>query len=347
MIEIDASFGEGGGQILRSALALSLITGQAMRLQRIRARRPQPGLKPQHLKAVEAAAQLGSARIDGASLGSQTLVFEPTGLHRGDYAFDIGTAGSTSLLLQTLYLPLSFADGPSRLTLGGGTHVPWSPSYHYLQWQWLPWLAASGYEVVCSLERAGFYPRGGGVVRASISPPRHLRPLRLAERGRLSCIRGLSAVARLDRSIAERQRRQAVLRLSGLRVPLEIDVAEMPSASPGTVLILQAEFEGGRCCACALGALHKPAERVADEVADELIADIEAGGAIDAWLADQLLLPLALVPQRSELSVCRISQHLLTQAELLRYFLPVSVEITGAVGQPGIVRLQGTAAPRR
>ncbi|MHB1189120.1 RNA 3'-terminal phosphate cyclase [Thiobacillus sp.] len=345
MIEIDASFGEGGGQILRSALALSVITGEAMRLTNVRVRRPQPGLKPQHLKAVEAAASISGARVEGVCLGSQTLCFEPAGLTGGNYAFDIGTAGSTSLLLQTLYLPLSFADGPSRLTLSGGTHVPWSPCYHYLQWQWLPYLAAAGYHLECTLERAGFYPRGGGLLHANIVPSRHFSPLRLTVRGRLLRIRGLSAVGQLDRAIAERQRLQAIVRLRELEVSVEIEVAEVPAASPGTFIVLQAEFEGGRCCAFALGARHKPAEKVADEAADELRADIHSGGAIDGWLADQLLLPLAFVPDRSEFSVCRISRHLRTNAELLGYFLPVAVGIEGETGQPGIVRLHGMAAP--
>jgi RNA 3'-terminal phosphate cyclase (ATP) len=343
MIEIDASFGEGGGQILRSALSLSVITGKGMRLTGVRARRPQPGLKPQHLKAIEAAAQISTAHVDGAALGSQTLCFEPRELRSGKYEFDIGTAGSVSLLLQTLCLPLSFADAPSGLTLTGGTHVPWSPCYHYLQWQWLPYLAEAGYHVACSLERAGFYPRGGGVLHATITPSRPRMPLRLTRRGPLLRIRGLSAVGRLDRTIAERQRRQAIDRLRDLQVPLEIEVKEVQSASPGTFIVLLAEFEGGRCCACALGARHKPAERVADEAVEELRADIASGGAIDAWLADQLLLPLAFVPEQSELSVCRISQHLLTNAELLGYFLPVAVEIEGEMGEPGIVRLHAIA----
>ncbi|MGB9129365.1 MAG: RNA 3'-terminal phosphate cyclase, partial [Thiobacillus sp.] len=182
---------------------------------------------------------------------------------------------------------------------------------------------------------------------ADIVPSRHFSPLRLTARGRLLRIRGLSGVGRLDLSIAERQRKQAIERLRDLQVPLEIELAEVTSASPGTFIVLQAEFEGGRCCAFALGARHKPAEKVADEAADELRADIHSGGAIDAWLADQLLLPLAFVPERSELSVCRISRHLRTNAELLGYFLPVAVEIEGETGQPGIVRLHGTAAPAR
>lgn len=343
MIEIDASFGEGGGQILRSALALSVITGKAMHLTRIRANRPQPGLKPQHLKAVEAAALISAARVEGASLGSQILRFEPAQLKSGEYDFDIGTAGSVSLLLQTLCLPLSFADGPSGLTLAGGTHVPWSPCFHYLQWQWLPYLAEAGYHVACSLERAGFFPRGGGMLHATVTPSRPHSPLRLIRRGRLLRIRGLSAVGRLDRTIAERQRRQAVDRLHDLAVPLEIAVTDVPAASPGTFIALLAEFEGGRCCACALGARHKRAEKVADEAVDELRADIASGGAIDAWLADQLLLPLAFVPGESALSVCRISRHLLTNVELLGYFLSAAVEIEGEPGEPGIVRIQGVA----
>jgi len=343
MIEIDASFGEGGGQILRSALALSVITGKAMQLTRVRANRPQPGLKPQHLKAVEAAARISTARVEGASLGSQTLRFEPGELKSGHYDFDIGTAGSVSLLLQTLCLPLSFAAGPSGLILRGGTHVPWSPCFHYLQWQWLPYLAEAGYHVACSLERAGFYPRGGGVLHAAVTPARPNTPLRLTRRGRLLRIRGLSAVGRLDRSIAERQRRQALDRLHDLAVPLEIEVMEVPAVAPGTFIVLLAEFEGGRCCSSALGARHKRAEKVADEAVDELRADIASGGAIDAWLADQLLLPLAFVPGRSELSVSRISRHLRSNAELLGCFLPVDIEIGGEIGEPGSVHIQGIA----
>lgn len=346
MIEIDASFGEGGGQILRSALSLSVITGKAMRLANIRARRPQPGLKPQHLKAVEAAAQISNANVEGAGLGSQTLTFQPQSLKGGEYAFDIGTAGSVNLLLQTVYLPLCFAGQASRLTLTGGTHVPWSPCYHYLVWQWLPYLVEAGYRLSCTMERAGFYPPGGGLVHAEISPNRRLSALNITHRGRLLRIRGLSAVGRLPLSIAERQRKQAVEKLGVLGVPLEIELAEVPSASPGTFIVLLAEFEGSRCCAFALGERHKLAERVADEAVEELRADIASGGAIDAWLGDQLLLPLSLVPDKSEFSVSRISRHLRTNAELLNYFLPVSVQIKGEANNTGKVIIQGVEFSR-
>lgn len=341
MIEIDASFGEGGGQILRSALSLSVITGKAMRLTSIRAHRPQPGLKPQHLKAVEAAALISDALVVGAALGSQALTFEPQSLNGGEYVFDIGTAGSVSLLLQTVYLPLSFAGQPSSLTLIGGTHVPWSPCYHYLAWQWLPYLREAGYNLKCTLERAGFYPPGGGLVHAEIFPSHRFSTLQITERGRLMSIRGLSAVGRLPLQIAERQRKQALDKLSDLQVPLEIEVVEVPSASPGTFIVLQAEFEHSRCCAFALGERHKLAERVADEAVEELLGDIASGGAIDAWLGDQLLLPLSFVPGLSAFSVSRISRHLRTNAELLSYFLPVSFQIDGETNQPGNVHIQG------
>lgn len=230
-------------------------------------------------------------------------------------------------MLQTLYLPLSFAGRASRLKLTGGTHVPWSPCFHYLSWQWLPCLGQIGYRLACRLESAGFYPRGGGVVHADIEPHGRLSPLRIVQRGRLLRIRGLSAVGRLPLAIAERQRSEALARLAPLGVPVEIEVAEVPSPSPGSFIVLQARFEHSQCCAFGLGERHKPAERVADEAAGELLADIASGGAIDAWLADQLLLPLAFAPGLSELSVSRISRHLLTNAELLGYFLPVRAEI--------------------
>jgi|SRR5579872_3083635 len=158
-IEIDGSIGEGGGQVLRSSLALSLVTGQALHINNIRSRRPKPGLMPQHLRAVEAAAAIGMARIEGAHYGSQSLAFEPRGIRSGRFDFDIGTAGSTSLVLQTILLPLSFAKEPSSVTVKGGTHVPWSPCFHYLDLHWLRYMRAIGFKVQFAMELAGFIPR--------------------------------------------------------------------------------------------------------------------------------------------------------------------------------------------
>jgi len=207
-IEIDGSIGEGGGQVLRSSLALSLVTGQALHIKNIRSRRPKPGLMPQHLKAVQAAAAIGMARTEGSHLGSQSLVFEPRGIRSGRFDFDIGTAGSTSLVLQTILLPLSVAKEPSSVTVRGGTHVPWSPCFHYLDLHWLRYMRAIGFNVQLAMELAGFYPQGAGIVHAVVQPTTQILPLRLTERGTLKRIHGISAVSNLDVSIAERQRNQ-------------------------------------------------------------------------------------------------------------------------------------------
>lgn len=345
MIEIDASFGEGGGQVLRSALALSVITGRPMHLWNIRARRDKPGLKPQHLKAVEAAAAISGARVQGAQLHSQTLSFEPGGVAAGSYRFDIGTAGSATLVLQTLFLPLSFAGAASEVAISGGTHVPWSPCYHYLAWHWMPLLRQAGFRGECNLERAGFYPKGGGRIIAAIRPPAPLKPLRLVARGALKGVSGLSAVANLDLAIAERQRRRAAERLGPLGVPLEIQTAALPAYSRGTFLVLLAQFEHGRCCYSALGAAGKPAESVADEAADGLLAFLESGAAVDPYLADQLLLPLAFVPHASELYTARITSHLLTNAGLVKRFVAADIQVDGKLDEPGTVRVTGVAPP--
>ena len=341
MIELDASFGEGGGQILRSALALSVIKGRALRLTNIRAKRAQPGLKAQHLAAVRAAAQISEARVEGAGIGSQSLKFEPRTLKAGDYRFDIGTAGSVCLLLQTILLPLSLAAESSRVTLIGGTHVPWSPCYEFLSRGWLPRLRSLRFRAESELESAGFYPRGGGVVRAVIDPVAAISPLSLSVRGRMLGIRGVSFVARLPSAIAERQRRRAVERLEHLGVPLKIEVGSVPALSPGTFLFLCAEYEETCCSFSALGARGKPAERVADEACSELIAHHERHGAVEAHLADQLLLPLSLADGRSEFSTSSVSAHLLTNAQLLGYFLPAAPVVNRDPGAPGTVRVAG------
>ena len=341
MIQIDGARGEGGGQILRTALALSVITGTPLRLTNIRARRPKPGLMAQHLKAVEAAAAVGGARTEGARLESQTLVFEPTGMRAGEFRFDIGTAGSTTLVLQTVIVPLSLAAGTSSITLTGGTHVPWSPCVEYLQLQWLPYLRQIGFHVDLALDLAGFYPQGGGRVRATVEPAATLAPLHLTERGALHRIRGLSAVANLDVSVAERQRRQASHRLQRRCSDVGIELARLPSRFKGTLLLLLAEFERSQCCYSSLGQRGKPAERVADSAVDALERFLATDGAIDEYLADQLLLPLACTPGISELRTAKVTSHLTTNAEIISMFLPVEITVGGASGEPGLVRISG------
>jgi RNA 3'-terminal phosphate cyclase (ATP) len=341
-IEIDGAMGEGGGQVLRSALGLSLLTGRPFRLTRIRANRDRPGLRPQHLAAVRAAARVSGARVRGDRVGSAEIALAPGPVRAGDYLFDIGTAGATSLVLQTLLLPLALAPGGSALTIRGGTHVPWSPCFHYLDRQWRHFLARMGVPFDLALTMAGFYPRGGGELRAWIPGGARPRPLRLTERGPLRGVGGLSAVADLPRQIAERQRRRALRRLHAVLpgIEPELELEELPAASPGTVLLLLAEHEAGRACCFALGARGKRAEQVADEAVAAL-ADFEAGdGAVDPWLADQLLLPLAMAEGPSELRTSEITAHLLTNAEVVRAFLPVGIAVEGRAGGPGTVRVR-------
>jgi len=339
MIEIDGSLGEGGGQMLRSVLSLAALTKQEVRIFNIRARRSKPGLRPQHLKAVEATAKICGAAVEGFESDSQEIVFYPGDVRPGKYRFDIGTAGSTSLLLQTILLPLSKAADASVVTVTGGTHVPFSPCYHYLDLNYLPFLWKIGLDVHLRMEQAGFYPRGGGQVRAAVDPVDQISPLTLMERGRLLEIRGVSGVANLSHNIATRQRRQVIGRL-GRRFPLnDIRILEMPAPSPGTFILLLAEFEHSQACYFALGEKGKPAETVADEACRAFEAFVATEGVIDQYLADQLLLPISLASGPSMFRTSQVTQHLLTNAAVIRAFLPVEIEIRGEIGEPGELRI--------
>jgi len=325
---------------------LSLATGKELRITNIRSRRRKPGLLPQHLKAVEAATTIGNARCEGAHLGSQSLIFEPRGIRSGQFHFDIGTAGSTSLVLQTILAPLSFAKEPSSVTVKGGTHVPWSPCFHYLDLQWIRYMSQIGFDLQLDMQLAGFYPQGAGVVHAVVRPAAQLLPLRLIERGQLKRIQGISAVANLDVSIAERQRDQALGRLADRFPNIDITIQKMPSLFRGTTLLLIAEFEQSQCCYFGLGARGKRAERVADEAVDQLLEFFATHGAIDERLADQVVLPLSFAPGISRLRTSKVTQHLLTNAKVLKACLSVDVEVDGEVGQSGLVQVNGIGPPR-
>jgi RNA 3'-phosphate cyclase len=349
MVNIDGAIGEGGGQVLRSALTLSILTRQPTRIVNIRARRSQPGLMPQHLKAVDAAAAISKAHVEGAQRGSTSLLFEPGDIRSGRYKFDIGTAGSTSLVLQTIFLPLSRVSSASTVIITGGTHVPWAPCHHYLAWQWLEMMKRMGFSADVRLDQAGFYPQGGGRITATIRPASGLHPLRMVERGKLIHIYGLSATANLSTDIAERQKRRALRRLLPQFPNLRIKIEQLPSKYKGTVLMMIAEYESvngyAQCCFYSLGQLGKPAERVADEAVDAFLNFHSTGAAVDQYLADQLLLPLAFASGDSEIYTSQITPHLLTNAEIIRLYLPSKIDIIGETGQPGMIRImpgQGT-----
>ena len=334
LLHLDGAMGEGGGQVLRSALALSILTHRPIHLTNLRARRSKPGLQPQHLKAVEAAATICGGQVRGAALHSQQLFFEPGKIHGGRYRFDIGTAGAAPLVLQTIYLPLAFASSTSSVTITGGTHVPFSPCYHYLERAWLPVLEAAGFWLRIGLEQAGFYPRGGGEIQVQIRPVKTIEPLRCQERGSLVRIRGISAVANLDEDIARRQKHQALRRLEPRCRDSKIEIVHLPSPGKGTMLMVQAEFEhsGGQRASgyyFGLGAIGKRAEQVADEAVDALENFIAGDGTLDEYLADQLLLPLAFADGPSAYRTARLTLHLLTNAKELQAILTARVQYDG------------------
>jgi RNA 3'-terminal phosphate cyclase (ATP) len=373
LIQIDGSEGEGGGQILRTALALSMVTGRPFEIVNLRANRPKPGLRPQHLVCVEAAAKVCSATTEGAKVNSRTVRFEPGTIRPGTYQFDIRTAGATSLVLQTLYLPLAVGCAPSpavsdpdALTLSpshtptlrppagrsivsitGGTHVPFSPSFHFLMDQWAVFLRRLGMDIELTLERSGYYPEGGGQIRAKIRPITALRPLTLGPRGRLERLEGISTVSNLPRTIAERQRQRALECLDAAGFAAGMELVELPSPGKGTMVHLFCVHEGGgRACYDALGALGKRAETVAEEACEGMIGFLRTQGALDERLADQLLLPLSLASGPSEFPVPAVTNHLLTNARTIERFLPCSIRIEGEIGQEAMVRVSpGTFIP--
>jgi RNA 3'-terminal phosphate cyclase (ATP) len=339
MLQLDGSFGEGGGQILRTSLALSLLTGRSFHLRNVRARRSKPGLQPQHLMSVQAAAKIGGAQTRGASKGSTDLVFEPGPVRPGKYRFDIGTAGATGLVLHTLYLPLALrCDVPSELTLVGGTHTETSPCYHFLDMTWRRYVEQCGLCVGLRMIRPGFYPRGGGVVEAHIQPCPHPRGLHLEKRGRVR-VTGFSAVAGLDRSIAKRQARRARFRLEQHDIEAEIR-EEAWDGGPGTVLAIQLDTAPAPTLFFALGARGKPAERVADEAVEQAVAYLDGGPAlVDLHSADQLVLPLALAEGPSEYDMSQVTLHLTTNIAVIRQFLDRDVVCDDELGGPGRVRI--------
>lgn len=346
MISIDGSYGEGGGQVLRTALALSAIFVRPVRIERIRAGRPKPGLAAQHLTAVRAMAELCRARLEGAELGSQTLSFFPAGPPQpGRYTFDVaaaregGSAGSTTLVLQTSLLPLALAEGETHLTVRGGTHVAWSPPFHYLEMVYLPTLARMGIRATLELKRWGWYPLGGGEVVAEIRGPAKLRPLNLLERGQLKKLWGFSASSNLPPHIAQRQKKRAEQILH--QFSPQIEIIEAASPGKGTAVFLLAEFEKIRAGFTAYGALGKPAEEVAEEACGEFLEYFSSGAAVDKHLADQLILPLAISGGPAAFSTEKITRHLLTNIWVVEQFTGRKIEVEGEEGEKGVVRFSG------
>lgn len=324
MLIIDGARGEGGGQILRSSLALAILTKTPIQIVNIRARRSKPGLMRQHLTAVRAAAEICGGELQGDRLGAREIVFTPGEVRPGRYTFSIGTAGSVGLVLQTVLYPLLLADGPSELVLEGGTHNKASPPYDFLVKAFLPLLARMGGQVEVALDKPGFYPAGGGRYRVSIRPSKLAR-LELTERGAASPLLARALVANLPEQIAKRE-------LNVLRTMLGLDRAQTTtvevedSDGPGNVVFVEAPFEHVTEVFSGFGERGVRAERVATDAGREAKRYLELGAPVGEHLADQLLLPMAL-GEGGVFVTGPLSEHSRTNIDTIRLFLDVGVEI--------------------
>ncbi|MDA7978281.1 MAG: RNA 3'-terminal phosphate cyclase [Pirellulales bacterium] len=339
-IRIDGSRGEGGGQILRSALALSLITQRPFAVSRIRANRSNPGLAKQHVTAVEAARQLCGGKVNGASLRSQELEFFPGRVSSGDYEFDVGTAGSTTLVLQTVLPPLLACAGSSRVSIRGGTHNPMAPPIEFLQRVFAPRISAMGAELEVELITPGFYPKGGGQIIATIHPPSKWRRIEILQTSLPRVTSAMAVLAKLPRHIAQRE----LDTLAGqLGLPqVQCHVVEFDNClSPGNVLYV--ECTDGRVTELlsVCGQRGVPAEDVAARLGVEVHQYLRGGGPVGPHLADQLLLPMAM-GSGGAFDCSELTSHTTTNMEIIRKFVDVGFTVEKRSG--GGARVQVSSA---
>jgi RNA 3'-terminal phosphate cyclase (ATP) len=323
MITIDGSEGEGGGQILRSSLGLSLVTGQPFRMERIRAGRQKPGLLRQHLTAVEAAKTVGCAEVEGAALNSQTLEFRPNAVTPGNYRFAVGTAGSATLVVQTVLPSLLTASGLSTLTLEGGTHNPFAPPFDFLAGSFMPLIRRMGPVVELELRRPGFFPAGGGRFHARIEPAKRLSPMTISERGAIRGKRARAWLSKLSPEVAERELAVVREELGWRPEECEVETVEHPTG-PGNALVLEIEAENVTGVFTGFGECGRPAEEVALEAVQAAQEWLEAAMPVDEHLADQLLLPMALAGGGS-FRTTKPSLHSTTNAGIIQRFLPIPI----------------------
>lgn len=292
--------------------------------------------------------QICNAEVKGAEIGASSITFFPGDTKGNHFYFDIGTAGSVSLVLHSVYLPLSTANTQSHVKIKGGTHVPFSPCYHYLELQWMPVLKKIGFDIEVNMNRAGFHPKGNGEIDAIIKPIgkidnnfkiNGLKEIVVNNRGALNVVNGISSVGNLNLNIANRQKEQTIKRLITKGITCNIEVKDMPAFGNGTMVLLSAVFENGQCCYFSLGERGKPAEDVADDVCERLFFFCNRNGVMDEFLIDQLLLPLSLCKGASKIITPKITNHILTNIDVIMKFLPVKIKVEGDLGDEGIVTI--------
>jgi RNA 3'-terminal phosphate cyclase (ATP) len=322
VITIDGSEGEGGGQMVRNALALSLVTGQPFRIDNIRANRSKPGLMRQHVTAIEAACAIGSAVCEGVAVGARSIVFKPGRIVPGDYRFAVGTAGSAGLVLQTILPPLLLADRPSRLTIEGGTHNTHAPPFEFIDRTFLPLVRRMGPRVTARLVRHGFYPAGGGRIDIGVEPA-PLTPVELIERGNPVDVSATAVMALLDDHIGRRELASARAILDWPEPAFRLERLADP-VGPGNVLLLGAAFDHVTEIVTGFGQLGVPAQHIGSQAATRMLGYLNSAAFAGPYLADQLLLPMAMAGHGAFTTVSP-TKHTQTSADIIRRFLDVAI----------------------
>ncbi|EKQ52043.1 MAG: RNA 3''-phosphate cyclase [Methanobacterium sp. Maddingley MBC34] len=340
MIEIDGSFGEGGGALLRVSTALSVLTGKAFTIFNIRNSRPKPGLMPQHLNAALALAKLSNAEVTGLELGSTQMTFTPGQLRGGKLEVDVKTAGSITLILQALMIPSLFADQMVEINIKGGTDVRWAPPVDYLEHVTLPVLQSMGINVHLKLLKRGYYPRGGGILSALIEPVKKLKPLNFHDL-EVDVIRGISHATRLPSHVAIRQAQAAEKKLNsaGYEVEIEIKSDDNNALGPGSGLVLWTEVKNKnipRVGSSSLGEPGKRAEIVGRQAAEKILSFLSKGAALDKYMGDQII-PYMAITGSSSVRVSELTQHTLTNIYAAEKFIDKKFQVVGGLGEVTII----------
>ena len=348
MIEIDGSLGEGGGQVLRTSIALSALLGKEVHVKNIRGKRPNPGLRAQHMTAIRAVAALSDAETKGLQIGSNDLCFTPRKKMSGSFKFDVGTAGSISLVLQALMPASAFSSGKTEFEITGGTDVRWSPTIDYVRFVVLPNLSKLGYLAELKLIQRGHYPKGGGRVLMMVQPCKGLMPLQLTGQSEIKRVRGISHCVRLPAHVAQRQATAAqdiLKEIDQLDVSVTLETypsATDPHVAPGSGIALYTDNEPGRVLgADSVGERGRPAEEVGRQAATQLVGEINSGAPVDRHMSDILIPYLAVADGSSEFRTSLITMHTITNARIAELVSGAKITIDGELGNPGIVRVKG------